>query len=119
MDDENYITFKIGSYLNKYYKIESDDYIEEYSGKNLCTNQDVHVKFERADTCYSHLQLEYHFLKMISPSPFYPKCYHYGPYEESNFLVTELLGPSLDQLLSLCGGKFTLKTVLQIAIKGL
>ena len=30
------------------------------------------------------------------------------------FIITESLGPSLDELLSFCGGKFTLKTTLML-----
>lgn len=32
-----------------------------------------------------------------------------------NFLITELLGQNLEELLNICSGKFTLKTVLMIA----
>ena len=44
-----------------------------------------------------------------------PKLYWHGTEGDCNIMAMELLGPSLDDLLSLCDGKFTLPTVLAIA----
>ncbi|KRX04546.1 Protein kinase-like domain [Pseudocohnilembus persalinus] len=44
-----------------------------------------------------------------------PRLYHYGQEASYNIMVIDLLGPSLEDLLQLCGGKFGLKTVIMLA----
>jgi casein kinase 1 len=44
-----------------------------------------------------------------------PNVHYYCTSGEYNFMVLDLLGPSIEDLFSYCGRKFTLKSVLMLA----
>ena len=46
-----------------------------------------------------------------------PRIHYIGTEGDNNILVMDLLGPSLEELMCFCGGKFSLKTVLILADK--
>lgn len=101
--------FKIGQ------KIGRGAFGAIYRGIDLLTLQKVAIKLEPARTKQPQLEYEARVYDVLSNSVGIPEIYWYGTESDYNVMVIELLGPSLEQLLNYCGGRFSLKTVLMLA----
>ena len=83
---------------------------------DLHSNEEVAIKFEPVKTKFPQLYYEAKLYKIFE-APGIPKMYFFGQEGDWNILVMDLLGPSLEELFEYCRRKFSLKTVLMIAIQ--
>lgn len=92
---------------------------EIHVGTDKRTGEEVAIKIENSATKHPQLYLEAKLLNHLaaaSPAPGIPRVhYHIDNERGFNFMVMDLLGPSLEDLFNFCGRKFSLKTVLLLA----
>ena len=77
---------------------------------NVQTNERFALKIENKQ-CNNLLEEESHILLYLKGEEGIPQILSYGYSGQSNVLVMELLGPSLNSLLEKNNGSFSLKTV--------
>ncbi|XP_025193986.1 casein kinase I-like [Melanaphis sacchari] len=109
--------YKLGKRIGK------GNFGEVRIGKDIRNNEDVAIKTESVTAKIPQLMFEYNIYRQLGATDKthkmkgIPKVYCYKlAGTQYNALVLELLGPSLEDLFNACERKFTLKTILMIAI---
>jgi len=96
-------------------KVGSGSFGDIYMGANVETGEEVAIKLESAKNIRPQLQFESKVYKLLQGGVGIPKVHWYGVEGEYNVMVIDLLGPSLEDLLSFCNRRLSLKTVLMLA----
>ncbi len=102
-------------------KIGSGSFGEIYKARNIKLNKDIAIKIETIKkNHHPWLKYEAGVLKYLQgggyPPPLgIPILYDFIPIENKNYMIMELLGPSLEDLFDLCQRKYSLKTILSLA----
>ena len=88
-----------------------------YTGRNVQSDSDCAIKCESKTSLLSFVMNEGRILESLQGGVGIPQLNWFGENGDFRFLVTDLLGNSLEDYLEICGGKFSLKTTLMIADK--
>ena len=102
------------------HKLGSGSFGEIYKGKNKNLNIDIAIKCESVkNNRHQRLKYEASVLKYLNgggyPPPLgIPALYDFIQNEEYNYMMMDLLNPSLEELFDLCDRKFSLKTILSL-----
>ena len=99
---------------NKYrlrHKIGSGSFGDIYLGTDIQSGEEVAIKLESIKSRHPQLLYESKLYKILAGGVGIPNLHWFGIEGDYNVMVIDLLGPSLEDLFSFCGRKFSLKTV--------
>jgi len=103
------VKFKLGR------RIGSGSFGDIYLGQNTTNNEEVAIKLESLRSKHPQLFYEAKIYKILVGGVGIPNIRWFGVEGDYNVMVMDLLGPSLEDLFTFCGRKFSLKTVLMLA----
>ncbi|XP_043753364.1 casein kinase I-like [Cervus elaphus] len=86
-----------------------------YLAIDLTNHEEVAVKLESQDARQPLLVYEKELYDVLQGGVGIPQIRWFGQEADSNVLVMDLLGPSLEDLFNFCSRKFTMKTILMLA----
>ena len=98
-------------------KIRSGAFGDVFLGIHIKERFYVAVKREPKDSIDPQLYKELRVYSKLKGCIGFPHVHWFGIEGNFTYLIMDFLGPSLDDLLNFCGGKFTLKTTLMIGIQ--
>ena len=93
-------------------RLGSGAFGDVYYGQNIKNNKKIAIKCENKNTRHPQLQYETGVLQYLQGGKGIPIFYEFIPSQKYNFMIFELLGPSLESLFDSCSRKFSLKTIL-------
>lgn len=97
-------------------KLGSGTFGDIYLGLNTQSNKYIAIKCELTNESKNNSLLKYEsdILNYLQNGKGIPEFYSYIKKDKYNYMLFELLGPSLEDLFDLCQQKFSLKTILQL-----
>jgi casein kinase 1 len=105
--------------VNKKYRlgrlIGSGAFGDVYVGTDLATDEEVAIKLERIYTRCPQLLFESKLYQIYEGNPGISSLRWFGRDLHYNILVTDLLGPSMEDLFNTCNRKFSFLTVMMVA----
>lgn len=104
----------IGGRFRLGHKIGSGSFGDIYSGRDLLTGEEVAMKVESIRSRHPQLLYEAKILKLLEGGPGVPTVHWYGVEGDRNIMVIDLLGPSLEDMLTLCNRRLSMKTALML-----
>ncbi|KAF6773883.1 hypothetical protein AHF37_07289 [Paragonimus kellicotti] len=99
-------------------KIGAGSFGDIYLGHNIINGEEVAIKLEANTARHPQLFYESKVYRIIQNAIGIPRVHWYGSDGSENryrAMVMDLLGPSLEDLFTFCGRRFTMKTVLILA----
>ena len=88
---------------------------EIFVGSDVNTGMRVAMKFEKHGLRCPQLRHEYKVYRELQGCRGVCKVQYYGTHNNFNVMILDLLGPSLEELFTKCGRRFSLKTTLKLA----
>ncbi|XP_037710013.1 casein kinase I [Drosophila subpulchrella] len=98
-------------------KMGAGSFGDIFKATHLRSGLRVALKLERRDVTNPQLLFEYNLYKTLHLGVGIPQVYHYHTTNLYNVMVMELLGSSLEEMFNLCQRRFSLKTVLMLAVQ--
>jgi serine/threonine protein kinase len=86
-----------------------------YIGINIVSGEEILIKFESIKAEYPQLENEARVYKSLAGGVGIPRVHWFGTECDSNVMILDYLGPSLEELFNFCNRKLLLRTVLLLA----
>ena len=90
---------------------------EVFMAKDFNTGEEVAIKRESSKAKYQSLPHETNMLYLLQGGFGIPHVLYGAPEKDYNVMIMDLLGPSIESLFDYCNRRFSLKTVLMLALQ--
>ncbi|XP_022220749.2 casein kinase I [Drosophila obscura] len=107
--------FIVGGRYRLIERIGNGSFGELYRAIDILDGEEVAAKVEPVNAAHPMLEREAKIYKLLAEGEGIPRIRYYGTERDVNFLVLDLLGPTLEDLLNFCTRTFTLNTTLMLA----